>query len=188
MQPIRIFRKYEKFEFHYEPTDYGSSDIMFRYGEQMVEFHPTYMGSNPLWCLLIILPDLMAGYDDKCYTRWSSEPGEMRLSITTERGLAHLLVEEFDMDYEYKEDDKAHWITRIDATLPLKHIVKVILDEVDRNIRYYGIVGLCESWERNGNVIPLNAYLKLKGIKPYTMQSSTYISSLNNEQHILNKL
>ena len=37
MQPLRPFRKFDRFEFHYEPTGYGSSEIMFRYGEQKVD-------------------------------------------------------------------------------------------------------------------------------------------------------
>ena len=188
MQPIRIFRKYEKFEFHYEPTGYGSSEIMFRYGEQKVEFHPTYIGSNPLWCLLMILPDLVSGYNDRGHTRWSSEPGEMKMSIKAEKGLAHLQVEELDLGYEYKEKDEAHWISRIDAKLPLKNIAKVVLEEVDRNIRYYGIVGLCESWKKNGDVIPINAYLKLKGVKPRIMQNDARISALNRELGIIKEL
>lgn len=188
MQPIRIFRKYEKFEFRYDPTGYGSADIMFRYGDQKVEFHSTYVGSNPLWCLLNILPELVAKYDDRGYCHWSSEPGEMRLAITMNQGLAKLLIEEFDDVFDYNDGDEAHWIKQLEAELPLKTIVKAVLAEADRNIRLFGIVGLGESWERDGDAIPLNAYLKLKGIKPRAKQDTTYISSLNKEQWILKQL
>ncbi len=188
MQPLRPFRKFDRFEFRYEPTGYGSSEIMFSYGEQKVEFHPTYVGSNPLWCLLSILPELVIGYDDRGYTHWSSEPGELRLEIKMKHGLAQLLIEEYDDPFEYHERDEAHWVKRLEAELPLRTIVKAVLDEADRHIRALGIVGLSESWERDGDVIPINAYLKLKGIKAHPMQNTTYMSSLVKEQNVLNQL
>lgn len=188
MQPLRPFRKFDRFEFRYEPTGYGRSEIMFSYGEQKVEFHPTYVGSNPLWCLLSILPELVIGYDDRGYTHWSSEPGELRLEIKMKHGLAQLLIEEYDDPFEYHERDEAHWVKRLEAELPLRTIVKAVLDEADRHIRALGIVGLSESWERDGDVIPINAYLKLKGIKAHPMQNTTYMSSLVKEQNVLNQL
>ena len=188
MQPLRPFRKFDRFEFRYEPTGYGSSEIMFSYGEQKVEFHPTYVGSNPLWCLLSILPELVIGYDDRGYTHWSSEPGELRLEIKMKHGLAQLLIEEYDDPFEYHERDEAHWVKRLEAELPLRTIVKAVLDEADRHIRASGIVGLSESWERDGDVIPINAYLKLKGIKAHPVQNTTYMSSLVKEQNVLNQL
>lgn len=188
MQPLRPFRKFDRFEFHYEPTGYGSSEIMFRYGEQKVGFHPTYVGSNPLWCLLSILPELVIGYDDRGYTHWSSEPGELRLEIKMKKGLAQLLIEEYDDPFEYHERDEAHWVKRLEAELPLRAIVEAVLAEADRNIQAFGIVGLSESWERDGDVIPINAYLKLKGIKPHSIPSTNYISSLKEEQIILERL
>lgn len=89
----------------------------------------------------------------------------MTLKISVVQRIAHLLVEEYDFSFDYLEREKTHWKKRIDVELPIQTIVKVILDEVDRNVKEYGIVGLCESWERNGDIFPINQYLKLKGIK-----------------------
>ena len=188
MQPFRLFFKRVSFIFRYDATDYGSADLFIKCDEQKAEFRPTYVGINPLWSMLTILPDLVNGYDDHGIVHWSSEPGEMKLEINVKKGLAHFVVKEFDIAYDYKNEDGAHWITRIDAALPLSQIVQVITSEVERNIRLLGIVGLSESWDMNGDVFPINAYLQLKGVKPYVTQDTTRISSLDKEIRILKQL
>ena len=188
MQPIRLFHKQIPFIFKYEATGYGCANLFIMYGEQKAEFQPTYVGRNPLWTMLTLLSDLINGYDDCGRVQWNSEPGEMVLEINVKNGMAHLVVREFDYSYKYKKDDEAHWITRIVAELPLSQIVRVMIDEVERNIRLHGIVGLSESWERNDDVFPINAYLQLKGVKSYFAEDTTRISSLNKEIRILKKL
>ena len=189
MQPFRVFRQYEHISFRYEATDYGSSNIEIQYGKQKVVFHPTYMGSNPLWCLLSILPDLVTGYEDHGYTHWSSEPGELRLVISVNnKGLAKLLVKELDELYDYKEQDEARWIIRLEAELPLSIIVNAVIEEAERTIRELGIVGFSESWERDGEAFPISAYLRLKGIKSHVRPDTTRKSSLKKELGILSQL
>ena len=175
----------EEFVFKYESFGFGCTTVTIKAGTQVVVFHASYIGRNPLDDFLQTLPDMVDGLEDRGYMYWQAEPGTLQVAIELDGKDAHLVVSEMDLDVDYRKVPDTQWIKRIDAVLPLKQIVETVIDEAERNLRLHGIVGFSEDWCDHVDVFPLSSYLRLKGVKYGFGENDIKISSIAEELEVL---
>ncbi len=150
------------FFFRYESYGYGCATVKMRAGTQEVLFNASYIGNNPMGDMLEALHNMFNDDRDELY--WMSEPGVLRLSIEVQEGIAHITVEESDLDVDYRKVKDAQWKKKLETVIPLTQLVNVVVEEAERNLLLHGLVGFSEDWCDQTDVFPMSAYLRLKGI------------------------
>lgn len=178
----------EKFVFKYESYGFGCTTITMKAGEQEVVFYASYIGRNPLEDILEALAEMICDDYDDCELFWSSEPGTLRVTIDKEDSNAHILVDEFDLDADYRKVEDAQWLKRIDTVIPLMQLVDVVVKEAERNLLFHGLVGFSTDWCDHTDVFPISAYLRLKGIGNEIGDDDLRKSSLVEEIQLLSQL
>lgn len=175
----------EELVFKYESYGFGCTTITIKAGTQEVVFHASYIGRNPLENILEALAEIVCDEYDHCHLYWQSEPGTLRVTIGKEESNAHILVDEFDQDVDYRKVKEAQWEKRIDTVIPLTQLVDVVVKEAERNLLLHGIVGFSTDWCDHTDVFPLSAYLRLKGIEYSYGEDDIRISNLDEELKVL---
>ena len=190
IETLRLQKKTdsEDFTFRYESRGVGNCDVMMSAGKQYCSFYATYLGRNPQWSILTALDDMNTNEPDHCELRWFSEPGCLRTCIDSSEGYAHITVDEFNQDKDSTSIEENEWTRKINARIPFKRLVQVVLAEAERNIRRYGIVGFSKDWCDHMDVFPVSSYLSLKGITTEWDCDDIQTSSLEKELEILNQL
>lgn len=175
----------EEFVFQYESYGFGCTTITMKAGTQEVVFHASYVGRNPLESILEALAEMVCDDYDDCQLFWESEPGTLRVTIDKEELNAHILVDVFDQDVDYRKVDEAQWVKRIDTVIPLAQLVDVVVKEAERNLLLHGLVGFSTDWCDHTDVFPITAYLRLKGIGYECGDDDLRKSSLDEELRLL---
>ena len=175
----------EEFVFKYESYGFGCTTITMKAGEQDVVFYASYNGRNPLEDILEALAEMVCDDEDGCQLFWLSEPGTLRVTIDKEESNAHILVDEFDQDVDYRKVKDAQWVKRIDTVIPLAQLVDVVVKEAERNLLLHGLVGFSTDWCDHIDVFPISAYLRLKGIGYECGDDNLRKSSLEEELRLL---
>ena len=178
----------EKFTFKYESYGFGSATVRISAGTQMVAFNASYIGRNPLEDILEALPEMVFDEYDHCQLHWLSEPGVLRLTIKAADADAHILVEEFDQDIDYRKVKDAQWVKKLETVIPFTHLVAIVVREAERNLQLHGLVGFSEDWCDHTDVFPISAYLRLKGIKHKCDDDDLMKSPLEKELSVLNTI
>ena len=178
----------EEFVFKYESYGFGCTTITIKAGKQEVVFHASYIGRNPMESILEALSEMVCDDYDDCQLFWASEPGTLRVTIDKEEAKAHLLVDEFDQDVDYRKVKEAQWVRRIDTIIPITQLVDVVVKEAERNLLLHGLVGFSTDWCAHTDVFPISAYLRLKGIGYEFGDDDIRKSSLEEELQMLNSM
>ena len=177
-----------EFTFRYESYGFGCATIKMSTCKQNVIFDASYIGVNPIEDMLETLAETVCDNYDDCQLFWSSEPGTLLVTIEKEESNAHILVDEFDQDIDYRKVNDAQWVRMIDTVIPLMQLVDVVIKEAERNLKLHGLVGFSEDWCDHTDVFPLSAYLRLKGIGYECGDDNLRKSSLEEELQLLSGL
>ena len=174
-----------EFVFRYDSYGLGSATVTLSDGNQDVIFDASYIGRNPLGDLLEAVAEMFCNNQDHCKLHWISEPGILRLNIKKKNGEAHILVEEYDEDIDYRKVGDDQWGTKLDAVMTVKRLADAVVSEAERNLRLHGLVGFSEDWCDHVDVFPISAYLRLKGIVSRFGDNDLRTSSLEEELAML---
>ena len=157
----------QEFSFRYDSYGYGSATISIKIDSKEIQFHASYIGSNPLCDLLEGLSGIIDKEYDHCRFNWLSEPGNLIFDIKVDRfNYAHILVKEK--------------IT-IGTLIPLCDFIQIIVKEASRNLVLHGLVGFSKDWCAHEDVFPVSAYLRLKGVDFSIGDNDIAISSISKE-------
>lgn len=186
----------DDFGFRYESKGDGWARVEMSAESQKCSFLASYIGRNPLEDMLLAL-DYLSVYDNDDYVmQWESEPGLLRVELEREVGFVHIIVDgeceeasrrglsEFIGVSNISNDVLIH---RIDVDVTFETIVRVVVEEAERNLRKHGIVGFSKDWSEFRESFPLAAYLSLKGVTSIS-DGDLLESSLEREVEILKTL
>lgn len=183
----------QKVDFHFDYTNYGSSEVIFDIEGERHKFEPTYLGQNPLTLLIYSLYKLKVLTDETDSAEedtmaWKGEPECQTVVLVKEKDDLHIVIEHFSDTNSVDQNgivtlSKGHIV--IDVHTSFEDFKNTVCREALRVIRKYGIVGYCKCWNDACTEVPISGVLMLLNINTITDEDDLRYSKFVDEMNIL---
>ena len=137
----------------------GSETISLQFGNQIINYVPTYVGPEALSTLIDSVISL--GYretvnvdTERFFTTWGTEPGTLELSFYRNK-----LTNKTTLKTVSDSDD----VNGIEIEFDFEEYKEAVIKESLRVLKTYGLRGFNESWSDGMDVFPINSLLVLLG-------------------------